>query len=318
MLVATRDDEPRALGAHYQPTSSRSLGARFTSGVQLIGSLVGIPLALIGGYSTYHVTFSPEGKCQALRSSIVSMLDKKTDPTTLRLLIQKDVATFEHECGTVDADAAAAFRHLLAADSVSMASHRVAPPAKAGKFERVDGSEAAVPPPPVKTERAEKHEQIKREAAKREASAKEAPAKETIVKREPPKQLGTPPQPLAVPPPANGNAAMPLPQVGKAVEQHAPAEAASTGIEKTSVDANWVASVREALRESASQPPTIDATSDGIAPQLAAPIDISPEPRVTNDVAPERRGDLVPPADVGSGQPRPPAPRPPASIPSAN
>src|SRR5690348_6071096 len=89
MLTATRDDGPHAHGAHAAHygthTPPRSLASRFAGGIQIVGSLVGIPLALIGGYSTYHSTFSPEGRCQALRGNIVSMLDKKADASTLRL-----------------------------------------------------------------------------------------------------------------------------------------------------------------------------------------------------------------------------------------
>jgi hypothetical protein len=295
------------------------MATRFTSGIQLVGSLVGIPLALIGGYSTYHATFSPEGRCQALRANIVSMLDKKTDATTLRLLVQKDVVTFERECGSIDANAAAAFRNLLAADKPAVA-HRVMPPAKMEKVETV----AAQPPAKAeKTEKIEKREPVKREAVKRDApvkeiSAKETPAKDAVAKAEAPKQLGAPPHPLVALPPAAEKVAAPAPQaeqqVEKMIEQPQPVEAAPVATaavapEKASVDATWVASVRDALRESASQPPAPETTSD-VTPNLGAPIDISPEPQLARDVAP--------PGSVGPGGSRPQAPRPPAAIPNAN
>jgi hypothetical protein len=349
MLTATRDDGPHAHAVHYGPhTPPRSLAARFTGAIQLVGSLVGIPLALIGGYSTYHATFSPEGRCQALRANIVSMLDKKTDATTLRLLVQKDVVTFEQECGAVDADAATAFKNLLASEKAPAVAHRVAPPAKIEKAEKV---EAVMAQPPAKAEKVEKHEPVKREAVKRdvpakevvsretankEVAVKEAPAKEAIIKLEPPKQqLGAPPQPLVVPPVAAEKVAAPPPvaekatppqaeqQVEKANVQSkpvetAPAEAESVAapLEKANVDATWVASVREALRESASQPAAAETTSEG-APRLGAPIDISPEPQTASE-APERRSEFAPPGGVGPGGSRPQAPRPPAPIPNAN
>ena len=84
--------------------------------MQLVGSIIGVPLALIGGYSTYHTTFSAEAKCQSLRGSIVAMLDKQADATTLRMLVQRDVSTFQHDCGEVDPDAVAAFNNLMTGD----------------------------------------------------------------------------------------------------------------------------------------------------------------------------------------------------------
>jgi hypothetical protein len=311
MLTATRDDHTHGHTVHYGPhVPPRTLGARFTSSVQLLGSLVGIPLALIGGYSTYHASFSPEGRCQALRANIVSMLDKKTDATTLRLLVQKDVVTFERDCAEVDADAAAAFRNLLAADKPAVA-HRVMPPAKVGKVE------AVVAQPPAKVEKVEKHEPVKREVVKRETPVKEipvqdAPAKEAVAKVEPPKQLGAPPQPLAAPPAIEQAKAAPAQHV---TEQAKPVETvAAVQPQKVSVDATWVASVREALRESASQPAAAETTSD-VAPNLGAPIDLSPEPQLASG---ERAGPFTPPGNIGAGGSRPQAPRPPAAIPNAN
>jgi hypothetical protein len=345
MLVATRDDGPHAHPVPYGPaTPPRSLASRFTGGVQLVGSLVGIPLALIGGYSTYHANFSPEGKCQALRANIVSMLDKKTDASTLRLLVQKDVVTFERECGSVDADAAAAFRTLLAADKTPVVAHRVAPPARVEKPAPIEKVEAVVAQPPAKVEKAEKAEKVekreplKREAVKtpaketpaRESSTKESSTKEAVAKLEQPKQLGTPPHPLVAPPAAEKAAAPPQAAtqvetpaekpIEKAVEAPKPAEPAPVSPavaqpEKTDVDATWVASVRDALRESASQP-AADATSEA-APALSAPINIAPEAQAASNATPERRGELVPPADIPPA-PRSFAPRPPGLIPNAN
>lgn len=314
MLRATRDDHPHAHAVHYGHVPPRTLGARFTSSVQLLGSLVGIPLALIGGYSTYHATFSPEGKCQALRANIVSMLDKKTDATTLRLLVQRDVVTFERECGQVDADAAAAFKTLLAAEKPAVA-HRVMPPAKVEKSDKVE-TVAVQPPAKVeKAEKVEKHEPVKRETVKRDAPVKEIVTKDAVAKLEPPKQqLGAPPQPLIVPSPVAEKVAAPAPEAEKIVEQPKPVETAAVQPQTTNVDASWVASVRDALRESASQP-AAETTSDIAAPN-AAPIDISPDAQSAGQQA--KAGALVPPAEVGLGGSRPSAPRPPGLIPNAN
>ena len=41
------------------------------------------------------------------------MLDKSTDASTLRMLVRRDVVTFETSCGAVDPDAVKAFKALL-------------------------------------------------------------------------------------------------------------------------------------------------------------------------------------------------------------
>lgn len=321
MLVATRDHEPHTGGARHfgPPPLPRTLVSRLTSGAQLVGSLVGIPLALAGGYSTYHANFSPEAKCQTLRASIVSVLDKKTDASTLRLLVQRDVVTFERDCGQVDADAAAAFKTLLASEKPVVA-HRVVPPAKVEKVEKL---ETAVAQPPTKVERAEKvekREPTKREVVKHEALAKETPVKEAVAKLETPKQFGTPPQPLVAPPPVAENVAAPAPEAEKAVEVAKPVEepkpVETAAVQPEKADATWVASVREALRESASQPAAAETASEIAVPNAAAPIDISPEAQLAGAQA--KASAFVPPADVGPGGSRPSAPRPPGLIPNAN
>jgi hypothetical protein len=230
------------------------------------------------------------------------MLDKKTDATTLRLLVQKDVVTFERECGAVDADAAAAFKTLLASDKIP--THRVAPPAKVEKAEIVVAQPPAKFEKAEKTEKVEKREPAKREIVKREPSVKETAAKESVAKLEAPKQLGTPPHPLVAP----------TPETEKVVEAPKPAETASVAPEKASVDATWVASVRDVLRESAAQP-AAETAPDIAAPKAAAPlpapINISPEAQLAAQAKPDA---FVPPADIRPAL----APRPPAPIPNAN
>ncbi len=99
-------------GAHAVPPPTRF--ARLIAGLQILGTVLGIPLGLASGYSIYHANFSPEAKCGSLRANIISMLDKNADATTLRLLVHRDVATFEQSCSAVDPDAVAAFKTLLA------------------------------------------------------------------------------------------------------------------------------------------------------------------------------------------------------------
>jgi hypothetical protein len=123
MLVARRDppfhvDADRASPAHESgyPGAKASGLTRFVTAVQMIGSLLAVPIGIASGYSFYRANFSPETTCQSLRSSIVIMLDKGVDEATRRVLVRRDVEEFEKTCGAVDPDATAAFKTLLAAD----------------------------------------------------------------------------------------------------------------------------------------------------------------------------------------------------------
>ena len=122
MLVARRD--PFHPGAH---DASSSHGAdvagggaprlaRTVSMLQVVGSLLAIPVGVASGYSIYHANFSVETTCQGLRANIVSMIDKSVDAGTRRMLVSRDVERFEQTCGASDPDATAAFKALLAAD----------------------------------------------------------------------------------------------------------------------------------------------------------------------------------------------------------
>jgi hypothetical protein len=127
MLVAKRDPfhptaqnhpdstpfaDPRA-GIHAAHASrfSRAMGT-----LQMLGTLLAIPLGLASGYSMYRANFSVDTTCQSLRANIVSMLDKGVDARTRHILVRRDVETFEQTCGSVDPDATAAFKALLVAD----------------------------------------------------------------------------------------------------------------------------------------------------------------------------------------------------------
>jgi hypothetical protein len=119
MLVARRDP-PFHSGAHEAaPAAGLHAGHaahphRLMTALQLIGSLLAIPVGLASAYSIYHSNFSAEAQCQSLRASIIAMLDKSADASTLRMLVRRDVVAFETTCGAVDPDAVAAFKLLLA------------------------------------------------------------------------------------------------------------------------------------------------------------------------------------------------------------
>ncbi|MCF8476854.1 MAG: hypothetical protein K9G60_07465 [Pseudolabrys sp.] len=87
---------------------------RFISTVQIVATLLAVPLGLASGYSIYRANFSVETTCQNLRGNIIGMLDKNVDATTRRMLVRRDVESFEQNCGAVDPDAHAAFKALLA------------------------------------------------------------------------------------------------------------------------------------------------------------------------------------------------------------
>jgi hypothetical protein len=120
MLVARRDppfhadahDSAPADFAAYPAAPVHRLG-RFATVMQLLGSLVAVPVGLASAYSLYHATFSAEASCQSLRAGIVSMLDKSVDAGTRRMLMRGDVVKFEQNCAAVDPDAVAAFKSLL-------------------------------------------------------------------------------------------------------------------------------------------------------------------------------------------------------------
>jgi hypothetical protein len=303
MLVATREDRVRHDAPQFGPAEPvRSLSSRFTSSMQFVGSFVGIPLALLGGYATYSSNFSVEAKCQSLRTSIVSMLDKKADPSTLRLLMQRDVAAFQRDCGEVDPDAVAAFKNLLVAER--------APAARPAKLE--------TKAEPLKAEPAPKADVT----AKAETPKKPQPAP-VIVKREadkPSQQISKP-----EPKPANVAVAKPAEQPEVKVEppvkqaehpEPKPMEASLPRTDGEQADTVWIASVREALREAAARPPA-EPQPEAAAP-MPPPVVVSAPPRLVRDVTPRLGAPPRPPADIPNVAAKDERPVPPTAIPHAD
>lgn len=103
--------------AHQAPRVSRL--SRAVSTVQIVGSLLAVPLGLASGYSMYKANFAPDTTCQTLRGNIIAMLDKNVDAATRRMLVRRDVSTFEETCASFDPDAHAAFKVLLASPAAS-------------------------------------------------------------------------------------------------------------------------------------------------------------------------------------------------------
>ena len=106
---------PDHVSAGTRPAGTPRL-TRLVSGVQLLSTLLAVPLGLASGYSIYRANFAPETNCQNLRAGIIAMLDKNVDAATRHMLVRRDVETFERSCGAFDPDAKAAFKRLLASD----------------------------------------------------------------------------------------------------------------------------------------------------------------------------------------------------------
>jgi hypothetical protein len=266
MLTATPDHDPRGNSHFGTPAAPRSAMSRFTGAVQLLGSLVGIPLALVGGYSTYHANFSAEAKCQALRGNIITMLDKKADASTLRGLVHRDVVTFERDCGSVDADAVAAFKTLLVAERAP--ARRSEPRQKTESPERTPKAES--PGKIERTAKADRAEPVE-PAVKPEAQKKPPAATTVIAKREP----------------------------AQTVQESKPLEASVASADSDRIDTAWISSVRDALRESAARPPAIEPVADA-APPLPPPAEVAPLLRKVDHPVPPA---AIPNAQAGATAP---------------
>lgn len=121
--LAPASDHHHAAALAHHPIKPASHFTRFVSGFQALSTLIGVPIALASGYSLYRANFAPETACANLRASIVQMLDKNVDAATRRMLVKRDIESFEQSCGAVDPDAHAAFKTLLDADKpTSMAA----------------------------------------------------------------------------------------------------------------------------------------------------------------------------------------------------
>lgn len=267
MLVAKRD--PFELAAHDRPAPHAGAApttSRFTrtlNVLQMLGALVAVPVGIGSAYSMYQSNFSVEATCKSLRVNIVRMLDKNVDAGTRHMLVRRDVEAFEQTCGTVDPDATAAFKALLAADKVAPVTTASMPPAEPQPqtvIHKSDTAPAIKPKPPaarapVASPAPVQHDAAVSDAAwvaavrnallthEREAAPGAAPASTaSVVPADPPRNLGElrtqpalPAPPLAAPalPPPASIATVTAPQVDSdhpvppaAVPEAAPQDAA--------------------------------------------------------------------------------------------
>jgi hypothetical protein len=287
MLVATRepmhspgthDGAPRP---HHAPLASR--GTRFVAAMQIAGSLIAIPVGLGSAYTVYRANFAVDTTCQTLRANIISMIDKKIDATARRMLVRHDVETFENTCGTVDPDAASAFKTLLAAEPPA---HPAAAPVKA----------EAVRPVEAKSEAKEARKPDLRAAVPAETARRE-PVKET------PKDI------------AKDQVKEPAKELVKEPVKTAAVEAVGQ-----QADARWLDAVRGALvahEKTAPAEAHVDvAATRGAPPRPLAlpPPPVAAAPVATAPALPPAT-QVAEPAGAGAARVDPDRPVPPGSIP---
>jgi hypothetical protein len=241
-----------------------------------------VPVGIASGYSFYRANFSPEATCQTLRSGIIALLDKSVDAAARRVLVRRDIETFERTCAAVDPEATAAFKSLLAAEKIA-----APPPSPA----------IAAPAAPGAAPKAQRSEPSPKEPAPKEAVRKPEPRPQVPAKQ-PPANTAS-----AAPEPARRDAAVSDAQWLEAVRQalvtqkpdRRPVEAAKPSV---------VAPVaRPVTQEAPVQPPAdvrLDPATPMVAPALPRPITIpaAPAQRVDADhpVPPESIPDAAPPA----------------------
>jgi hypothetical protein len=208
MLVARRDppfhtdaDKAAPVNPNIYPPPRTSKFSRFVTICQMLGSLVAVAIGIASAYSYYRANFVPEGTCQTLRSGIIALLDKSVDAATRRMLVRRDVEEFEKTCATVDPDATAAFKTLLAAEKTAAPSAPPMPPV-APKAQRNDASPKEVSKEVSKeavSKDAVPKETVSKEAAPKEVAPKEVVPKDSVRKVEPrPQAPAKPPASNAV------------------------------------------------------------------------------------------------------------------------
>ena len=112
--------------------------------------------AAAGLFTVHQAKLSAEASCRALRTSILSTLDRNVDARTKRALVHQDLAEFERSCAFRDPEAGAVFaamdRTILftGASEVEKASSRPARfvPPFSGHLSRHRWPGLWPPPPP--------------------------------------------------------------------------------------------------------------------------------------------------------------------------
>lgn len=239
---------------------------RFVTVIQMIASLLAVPVGIGSAYTFYRANFSPETTCQSLRNGIIAMLDKGVDASTRRILVRRDVESFEKTCAAVDPEATAAFKALLAAEkspSVAAAPATKAQPNDAAPKEQVHKAEPrpqATPKQAATNAQAPVAQNVRREPAVSDTQWLDA-VRQALVTH----------QPDARPVESSKSRPMPPPT--------APPAAAA-----------------------ASAPPATATPAPAVAPTLPPPVAIAPVPAQRNAAQPKDLDHPVPPESIPSSE----------------
>ena len=239
---------------------------RFVTVIQMIASLLAVPVGIGSAYTFYRANFSPETTCQSLRNGIIAMLDKGVDASTRRILVRRDVESFEKTCAAVDPEATAAFKALLAVEkspSVAAAPATKAQPNDAAPKEQVHKAEPrpqATPKQAATNAQAPVAQNVRREPAVSDTQWLDA-VRQALVTH----------QPDARPVESSKSRPMPPPT--------APPAAAA-----------------------ASAPPATATPAPAVAPTLPPPVAIAPVPAQRNAAQPKDLDHPVPPESIPSSE----------------
>ena len=287
MLVARRDPpfhvdarDTAPVDFEASPGSKPPKAVRLVTVIQMIGSLIAVPVGIGSAYTFYRANFSPETTCQSLRSGIIAMLDKSVDASTRRILVRRDVETFEKTCASVDPDATAAFKALLAAEMTPNPPAVAAPPAKAQPNE-------SAPKAPV-----QKAEPRPQPTPKQAVTSTQSPAAQNA-RREPAvsdtqwldavRQALVTHRPDARPEESSKARPMPQPSVRPAQREVEPSTLPAT-----------------APAASATVPPATAPLAPAAAPTLPPPVAIVPAPAQKNAAQPREPDHPIPPESIPS------------------
>jgi hypothetical protein len=309
MLVARRDppfhmDARDTAPVDFEGSSGSKppKAVRFVTVIQLIGSLIALPVGIGSAYTFYRANFSPETTCQSLRSGIIAMLDKNVDASARRILVRRDVETFEKTCASVDPEATAAFKTLLAAEKAPRPLPAAAPVPKAQPNE-------SAPKEPV-----QKAEPRPQPAPKQAVTNTQNSAAQNA-RREPPvsdtqwldavRQALVTHQPDVRPAETFKARPMPQPSARPAQREVAPPAPPATTPAATATVPPAPATTATAPAATAAVPPATPAPA--VAPVLPPPVAIAPAPAQQNVARPQEPDHPIPPGSIPSSEPVAPA-----------
>src|SRR6185437_8774470 len=289
MLVARRDPpfhgdvrDIAPVNIEANPGSRPPRVVRFVTVIQMIASLLAVPVGIGSAYTFYRANFSPETTCQTLRSGIVAMLDKGVDASTRRILVRRDVESFEKTCAAVDPEATAAFKALLEAEKsppvAAAASATKAQPNDSAPKEQVHKAEPrpqATPKQAAVNAQAPAAQNARREPAVSDTQWLDAVRHALVTHQPEPRPVeSSKARPMVQP------SARPIPRDTEPLAPPAAAPPASATV--------------IAPAATATQAP---------APALPPPVAIAPAPAQQNAVQAQDRDHPVPPQSIPSSEP---------------